>query len=187
MRDTFFAANEETTAPVRSPKPSPSPDPTPEKPRPSPTVVEDISPEPEITPTPEASPFEEIPTEVEPTEELPDPVGDEAPYVAFPKTGPVLVSSACQFESEDGPAFFATLENGGVLELEIFPGQVLHAGAQQVADGLEFRTAAPSDTSYTHQDGWIDGVSQMWSDNGNRSITVEYHVLWDDGLPECSG
>jgi len=120
-----------------------------------------------------------------PTEE-PEPEPDEASYVVFPEIGEIEVAAACQLQGPDGPVYRAELENGGSLQLRKLPDGVLHASAQPSPEADPVGTNVPSDTSFTDDGGWLSGTSLMWLPESDLYISVEYHVRWDDSIPECA-
>jgi hypothetical protein len=143
-------------------------------------IVSDASPtdspsgEGTATPTPSATPSEP-----------PDPV-EKSQFLELPEVGRVKVTNGCQFEGPDGAVFRADLATGGALQVRKREGtDVLHVSALPSPEADPVSTRAPSDTSYTEDDGYITGTSRLWLDDSQNKIDVTFRVLWDNSTPEC--
>ena len=133
------------------------------------------SPEATATPTPSA------------TQSQPPDVVKKSQFLELPEVGRVKVTSSCQFEGPDGPVFRAELATGGALQLRRIEGtKILHVSALPSPEADPVSTRVPSDTSYTEDDGYITGTSQLWLADSENKIDVRFRVLWDDSTPQCS-
>jgi hypothetical protein len=82
--------------------------------------------------------------------------------------------------------FRAELATGGALQLRRMEGtDVLHVSALPSPEADPVSTRVPSDTSYTEENGYISGTSQLWLDDSDNKIDVSFRVRWDDSTPQC--
>jgi hypothetical protein len=117
--------------------------------------------------------------------ESPDVV-EESQFLELPEVGRVKVTNGCQFEGPDGAVFRADLATGGALQIRKREGtDVLHVSALPSPEADPVSTRAPSDTSYSEDDGYIMGTSRLWLDDSENKIDVTFRVLWDDSTPQC--
>ena len=115
----------------------------------------------------------------------PDDV-EKSQFLELPEVGRVKVTNGCQFEGPDGAVFRADLSTGGALQVRKVEGtDVLHVSALPSPEADPVSTRAPSDTSYTEDDGYIVGTSRLWLDDSENKIDVTFRVLWDDSTPQC--
>jgi hypothetical protein len=107
-------------------------------------------------------------------------------FLELPEVGRVKVKEGCQFEGPEGLVFRADLANGGALQLRRIEGtEILHVSALPSPEADPVSTRAPSDTSYSEDDGYITGASQLWLDDSDNKIDVRFRVHWDDLTPQC--
>jgi len=120
------------------------------------------------------------------TQSQPPDVVKRSQFLELPEVGRVKVTNGCQFEGPDGTVFRADLATGGALQLRKREGtEVLHVSALPSPEADPVSTRVPPDTSYTEDDGYIMGTSQLWLDDSDNKIDVTFRVLWDDSTPQC--
>jgi hypothetical protein len=121
------------------------------------------------------------------TQSQPPDAVKKSQFLELPEVGRVEVTNSCQFEGPDGTVFRAELATGGALQLRKIDGtDVLLVSALPSPEADPVSTKAPSDTTYTEEDGYIIGTSQLWLDESDNKIDVRFRVFWDDSTPQCA-